>query len=845
MKTLIYSFSFLILTAVASAQVGLDTNDPKTTFHIVGSADVAAAADGILLPTLSIPQLEAKMGAATYGADQDGVIVYIDDVSASSTISATSGITKKGIYYYDATTNRWLMVGESKLWSTTGNAGTDESTDFIGTTDVEGLSFRVNNTPAGKIGLPADGSVFLGYRAGESDDSSGNENTFIGYLAGRNTNTGGSNVAIGSEALFSNTSGVGNIAIGFEALLTNTSGDRNVAIGFEALKANTTGSNNTALGRQALANNTTADNNTAFGRSALFSNTTGFGNTALGFSSLSSNTVGQGNTAFGSTALNSNTDGNFNVAIGDSALEDNDTGDFNTAAGQSALRNNTASGSTAFGYSALLENVDGTENTAVGYQSLFNNESGNNNTAMGYEALFNNTGSVNTAVGYRALFANTNQGGLTAVGNQALVNNNSGDNSTAMGFNALLSNTSGDDNTAVGYNALVSNTSGSNNIALGVSAGDNIEGDNNTFLGTETSSSVTPKNLSGSIFIGYQAGQAENNNDRLYIENSNADENAALIYGEFDSDILRTNANFQVSNSGTNNLLAQIINENDDGRLYIYENGFPQIDLRAAGTSVFNEQGLDRDFRIESENNENVFFADADFDVVRFGSDFSLLNFNGSNQGLVTLDYVADFDNGSSGTAIGIGSAEMLVDGGAFITIIDANLIPYEDDDRTLGNGSYRWDAVWSQNGIIQTSDFGLKNNIKPLQYGLQELMQIETISYNWKKSHNQNTKIGFSAQNLLNIIPEVVVTEESVVIDEKTGAREMRPVENLGVYYSDIIPVVVKAIQEQQTLIDSQKTIIDQQHQKLEDQDKDIEELKSIVAKQQEQINLLMKKVE
>jgi hypothetical protein len=44
---------------------------------------------------------------------------------------------------------------------------------------------------------------------------------------------------------------------------------------------------------------------------------------------------------------------------------------------------------------------------------------------------------------------------------------------------------------------------------------------------------------SGNIFIGYEAGYNEAGSNRMYISNSNADANNALLYGEFDNQVLR------------------------------------------------------------------------------------------------------------------------------------------------------------------------------------------------------------------------------------------------------------------------------------------------------------------
>ncbi|MCB0536841.1 MAG: hypothetical protein KDE33_04865 [Bacteroidetes bacterium] len=72
------------------------------------------------------------------------------------------------------------------------------------------------------------------------------------------------------------------------------------------------------------------------------------------------------------------------------------------------------------------------------------------------------------------------------------------------------------------------------------------------------------------------------------------------------------------STSGT--IIAQMIDDGDDGRLIIYENGATQISLDANGTSVFNEQGLDRDFRVESNDNANMIRVDALSNEVGIGT---------------------------------------------------------------------------------------------------------------------------------------------------------------------------------------------------------------------------------
>jgi hypothetical protein len=204
-------------------------------------------------------------------------------------------------------------------------------------------------------------------------------------------------------------------------------------------------------------------------------------------------------------------------------------------------------------------------------------------------------------------------------------------------------------------------------------------------------------------------------------------------------------------------------------------------------------------------------------------------SFNDSGSTAFTKDFVAGFHNGSSGgTAIGTGSIEYLVDGMNELFLESSGFSPMSDETssfgNTLGKTNRRWGAVYATNGVITTSDMTLKTNVQPLTYGLKELLKLNTITYNWKNYklgkttiplNKQEKKIGFSAQQLLEVLPEVVQTHSWVPANEKGDYKEIKN-EHLGVNYSDIIPVTVKAIQEQQVQIEELK--------------REIEELKALV---------------
>ncbi len=89
---------------------------------------------------------------------------------------------------------------------------------------------------------------------------------------------------------------------------------------------------------------------------------------------------------------------------------------------------------------------------------------------------------------------------------------------------------------------------------------------------------------------------------------------------------------------------------------------------------------------------------------------------------------------------------------------------------------------------LVRTSSYELKKDITPMHYGLNEILQLNPINFNWVNSdkYGDNNENGFIAEDVMSIIPNSVSADsESVFMD-----------------YSKLIPILTKAIQEQQSLI-------------------------------------------
>ncbi len=177
-------------------------------------------------------------------------------------ISYTLPVTQGGINTFLENDGSGVLTWASggtvaNAWDISGNAGTIDGSNFIGTKDDVPLTFKVNNELAGRIDNTLE-NIFLGYQAGNLNIT-GSYNVAIGTQAFNIDTTGSNNVAIGQETLYYNTTGSSNVGVGEGSLGSNSTGDNNVAIGEGTLFTNT-GSNNVALGGSAGYYETTSNN---------------------------------------------------------------------------------------------------------------------------------------------------------------------------------------------------------------------------------------------------------------------------------------------------------------------------------------------------------------------------------------------------------------------------------------------------------------------------------------------------------------------------------------------------------------------------------------------------------
>jgi hypothetical protein len=122
----------------------------------------------------------------------------------------------------------------------------------------------------------------------------------------------------------------------------------------------------------------------------------------------------------------------------------------------------------------------------------------------------------------------------------------------------------------------------------------------------------------------------------------------------------------------------------------------------------------------------------------------------------------------------------------------DGDVYPYSDNVYSLGVADSRWTAVYATNGTIQTSDGRLKDELSPLPYGLEEVERLRPVTFVWADGSEDKVHYGLVAQEVMEILPEVVS-----VGDDPQGT--------LGMNYGELVPVLIRAVQEQQDQIETQ----------------------------------------
>ena len=171
-----------------------------------------------------------------------------------------------------------------------------------------------------------------------------------------------------------------------------------------------------------------------------------------------------------------------------------------------------------------------------------------------------------------------------------------------------------------------------------------------------------------------------------------------------------------------------------------------------------------------------------DSDIINFGADNDLqIQHNGSHS------YISDAGTGnlyiqtSAGLIIqNAGGTETM---GSFTENGAVSL--YHDNAAKVATTAT---GISVTGDVVSSSDISLKENVRSIENALDIVKQLDGVRFNWKEDGRES--IGFTAQQIEPILPEVINTDEN-------GSK--------SVNYSVIVSVLVEAIKELSDKIENQ----------------------------------------
>ena len=163
--------------------------------------------------------------------------------------------------------------------------------------------------------------------------------------------------------------------------------------------------------------------------------------------------------------------------------------------------------------------------------------------------------------------------------------------------------------------------------------------------------------------------------------------------------------------------------------------------------------------------------------------------------------------------------------------VVDGQIFPTSDASFDLGSSGTRWKTVFASNGVSTMSDKRLKTHIDSIKYGLSEIMKLRPVSYRVKKHETKKRHLGLIAQELEKVIKEPVTTGE--------GEKQLK-----GIIYSNLIPVLINGMQEQQKQVQKQQQEIQELQANLDQEKAKNKALEEKVNQLSERVNRLAEQV-
>jgi len=788
-KKIIFLLSLCLINVAANAQnIGINTTGATPNASAILDLNTGNTGTlGFLGPQVALTSI--TVWAPVTGGSSNGMLVY----------NTAAGVGNGVGYYYwaNAQWNYLMNAGNPTDWLLLGNSGTTAGTNFLGTKDAQDLVFKTNGAENMRI-QNSTGWVGVGWASPQAELSLGKgEIGFCRADAADQTNYGRVGMDNGWGAYFSdngwfntatsqfnyvNVGGYGGWAADIKLLsgqlyFNNASGGVNpitwntrmiiLQSGYVGINQTNPGaqleidgSSGTTLkivdGNQGVGKVLTSD---AAGQASWQAAAGGGGSgwLLLGNAGTSNATNFLGTTDNIALSFRTNNTrvgfldvaGNGNVFFAIGAGNGN-SGLYNEAMGYNALTSsNSGQQNVAIGNSALYSNTSGSENTALGQYALYSDQSSFDNVAIGDRALYNFVGN---SVSYYANIAIGEQAEYGSAGAFASSGN------IAIGSMALASDEGSFSNIAIGTNTLENfGLTGSYNVAIGsgamndpgTTAANNVAIGSNALLFTRSSTY--------DVAIGYNS---------LYAGQWGA-YNTALGY----------NSGGGSAFTGSYNVCL--------GPYALYGNN---------GT-ISGSYGVALGYQALYGNTSNI-----------------------SGSYCVGVGYQALYNVTSGANNTGIGYQAMVnCTSGANNTVLGSGAdVGNNSNHVAIGNSSVT--STWVQVDWTIGSDARIKNNVQENVPGLAFINSLRPVTYNYdvtkenalmgiKDTMNWPGKYDIEKMKFSGFIAQEVDAAANKIGYDFSGVDKSGAF--WGLRYSQFVVPLVKAVQEQQQIIDSSNHVI------------------------------------
>jgi trimeric autotransporter adhesin len=688
----------------------------------------------------------------------------------SYTITGTSQLMSVPYALYAASSG-----GSNNTWNTTGNAGTNPVTNFIGTTDDNDIVFKRNNILAGRI----------------TDLTT--------------------NSAYGIKSLNSNTTGIGNTATGGGSLLANTVGNYNTACGVGSLQTNFYGIYNTALGFGALRYNE-GSNNIGLGVNVETPNPSGNYQMSIG------------NVIYGAD-MSSTATGKIGIGIPVPTEKLEVAGKTKTTDLQ--VTNNAGIGinspnPTAYGYNGTNKVLEISNDGLADSQSqlVLSSEIVGSGNIGGITFVDKNSTLPEKRMA--AITANYNDGSIDDDGDAIYeIGSNINFSTNKNGVFSEKMRIKRDGNVGIGTInpteklEVAGKTKTSNlQVTTGAGVGKVLTSDTSGNATWQTATTPNTWGLTGNAgtnpainFIG-----TTDDNDVVFKRNNSLSGTISLLNTSFGVGTLFLNttgrnntangmeALFKNStgsfNTATGNN-ALLFNTSGDENT---ANGSQALESNTTGfrNTANGSQALlsNTTANYNTANGYRALFSNTTgSDNTAMGSEALFANTGGFLNTAVGFHTLNINSTGNYNTAIGDNALNTVTTGSNNTGLGDNSQVPSATGSNQVRIGNIFVTYVGAQVALSVTSDKRWKNNIQKSSLGLSFINNLNPVSYTRTNDKDKKTEYGFIAQELEETLNNAGASNNGIITKDDAGM--------LSVRYNDLLAPIVKAIQEQQTIIE------------------------------------------